>query len=596
MESWQRSHHCGEVTKSLADQTIRVNGWVHRRRDHGGVIFIDLRDRSGLVQLVFNPEHASEDLMKRAHSLRGEFVLSAAGLVSPRAPEAINPNLKTGEIEIYVSDLVILNKSIPLPFQLEDADNVDEELRLKYRYLDLRRDRMKDILKKRHDLTFSLRKNLDASGFYEIETPLLSKSTPEGARDFLVPSRLQQGEFYALPQSPQVYKQLLMSSGVEKYFQIARCFRDEDLRANRQPEFTQLDIELSFVDQETIFGEIERVLSGVLKDLENIALPEKLERMSYQDAIDNYGSDKPDRRFDLKINNITELFADTELSFLKSVIKKGGQIGALCVKDYQFTRSELEKWVSLTIKELGAGGLLYVRFNEDGSSDSPVSKFLKPDFFQKAKQAIPGLTTNDTLLIIAGEYKSSWNSLGKLRLRLAQELNLIDTNKFDLFWVTDFPLLEWDEEDKRYYSMHHPFTSPEDGWEDKLDNPGEIMAKAYDLVCNGEELGGGSIRIHDRNTQAKMFELLGISPELAEEKFGFLLESLTLGCPPLGGIALGVDRFVMLLARTSSIRDVIAFPKTQTGQCPLMASPCSVTDEQLKELSLKLRPVIKQQD
>lgn len=582
-----RTHHCGTVDTPHINTTITINGWVHRRRDHGGVIFIDARDRSGLVQLVFNPDNCDEKMMKLAHTLRAEFVVAATGTVIARAPEAINPKLPTGKIEIVVSQLVVLNAAKPLPFQLEDADNVDEELRLQHRYLDLRRDKMQGYIKLRHDVTYAMREVLHDQGFYEIETPVLSKSTPEGARDFLVPSRLQPGNFYALPQSPQIYKQLLMASGMEKYFQIVRCFRDEDLRANRQPEFTQLDIEMSFVDEQMVQDLTEKVMTHIFNKVCNIKLSGPFERCEYKDVFAQYGNDKPDRRFDLPIHNVTDLFTGTSLSFLKAVVSGGGKIGALCVKDYNFSRSELESTVGMTIKDLGAKGLLYIRFNEDGSSDSPVSKFLPADFFAQAQKMVPGLTTNDTLFLVAGPYTDSWTTLGRLRLHFAHKFNLIDTSKHDLLWVTRFPLMEWDADTKRYYSVHHPFTMPEDGYQNQ--EPGDMTARAYDLIYNGEELGGGSIRIHQSEMQEKVFEMLGIDKAEAEEKFGFLLDSQQLGCPPMGGIALGLDRLIMLLTGASSIREVIAFPKTQRGICPMMQSPCAVDNAQLKEVFIQTK-------
>jgi len=586
-----RTHHCGELRAKHIEQTVTINGWVHRRRDHGGVIFVDVRDRSGIVQVVFNPDHASQETMELAHRLRAEFVIGVTGVIISRGVTAVNNNLPTGEIEMPAAQLEILSTSKPLPFQLDDADMVDEEHRLQYRYLDLRREKMHTYIKLRHDIIASLRKAFYDQKFYEIETPMLSKSTPEGARDFLVPSRMQAGSFYALPQSPQVYKQLLMASGMEKYFQIARCFRDEDLRANRQPEFTQLDVEMSFVDEDVVFSEIEKIMSRVLSEVMGITINLPLPRYTFASVFDHYGSDKPDMRFDLLIHELTPLFKDTNLSFLNAIISGGGSVGALCVKDKLFSRKELESWVNITTKELGAKGLLYVRFNEDGSPDSPVAKFLPTDFLQKVAEIIPGITKADTLFLVADTYKKAWTTLGKLRVRLGQELELIDSTLFSLFWVTNFPLFEYDEEDGRYYSTHHPFTSPEEGWEGK--EPSELTARAYDLILNGEELGGGSIRIHDSKTQAKVFELLGLDSETTQQKFGFLLEAQELGFPPHGGIALGLDRLVALLVNAPSIRDVIAFPKTQSGMCPLMQTPCEVDPEQLKDVHIQLRPRIK---
>jgi len=546
-----------------------------------------VRDRSGLVQLVFNPAQTPAACMEVAHTLRNEFVIQATGLVIARDAQAINEKIATGRIEIVVRELVILNTARPLPFQLDEAEQVDEELRLKYRYLDLRREKMQRFMRLRHEVVFAMREALDKQGFYEIETPILSKSTPEGARDFLVPSRLQPGHFYALPQSPQLYKQLLMMSGMERYFQIARCFRDEDMRANRQLEFTQIDLEMSFVDEAQVQNFVENMVRHVFKKVFARSLPEKFESHTFKEMFACYGSDKPDRRFELLIHELTPLFANTELGFLKSTLKAGGRIGALCVKDHNFSRSDLERIVSLTIKDFGAKGLLYVRFNEQGLPDSPVAKFLPADFLAQVQAVIPGATARDTLFIVAGNYKDSWASLGRLRLSLGNQLSLINKDMHDLFWITDFPLFEWDEEQKRYFATHHPFTSPNIGWE-KLD-PSEMTARAYDLVYNGEELGGGSIRIHDSVVQAKVFELLGISREEAAQKFGFLLEAQQMGCPPHGGLALGLDRLIMLLVGASSIREVIAFPKTQGGVCPLMQAPCTVDDKQLREVFIQTR-------
>lgn len=587
MSTLFRTHYCGEVTEQSLGHQVIVNGWVHRRRDHGGVIFVDVRDRTGLVQLVFDPSSSDEQTMQTAHKLRAEFVVAAQGTVIARATAAINPKLATGKIEVPVAVLQILSSSKPLPFQLDDADNVDEEMRLKYRYLDLRREKMHAFIKLRHEVIFAMREQLNGEGFYEIETPILSKSTPEGARDFLVPSRLQPGTFYALPQSPQIYKQLLMASGMDKYFQVARCFRDEDLRANRQPEFTQLDIEMSFIDETKIQGLIERLLGHVFKKVFGITIKAPFERLEYAHAFARYGSDKPDRRFALPITEVTDLFAATELSFLRQVIAKGGRVGALCVKGYAFSRSELEKLVATTIKDFGAKGLLYIRFNEDGSSDSPVAKFLPTDFLAKARHLFPDLTASDTLLVVAGDYTPTWNSLGRLRLHLGDMLNLIDRTALDLHWVTKFPLLEWNEEEKRFYATHHPFTAPEYGWEKK--NPKDLTARAYDVVCNGEELGGGSIRIHQSSTQAKVFELLGLEKASMQDKFGFLLEAQELGFPPHGGIALGLDRLIMQLTNATSIREVIAFPKMQSGICPLMQTPCQVEAQQLKDVFIQTK-------
>lgn len=585
MQLFQRSVYCGLINETFVDKEVFLAGWVHRRRDHGGIIFIDLRDRTGLMQLVIDPTISAE-AAENAHSIRSEFVISVRGKVLKRAANMVNEKIATGKYELKVEVLSIVAPSKALPFQLDEADKVDEEIRLKYRYLDLRRPEMHALLKLRHEVIFEMRQYFNAQEFYEIETPILSKSTPEGARDFLVPSRIVPGSFYALPQSPQIYKQLLMASGMERYFQIARCFRDEDLRANRQPEFTQLDVEMSYINESDIQGVIEGLVQRLWKKFKGIDITLPLTRYRFDEVYKRFGSDKPDMRFDLEINDITPLFKNTELKFLKSVVHEGGSIGALCIKGKEFSRTELENWVATAIKGLGAKGLLYIRFNEDGSSDSPVSKFLAPDFFKQVRELIPDLTTKDTLFVVAGEYLNAWGTLGKLRVELGKALNLIDHNKLAMFWVTDFPMFEWDEENKKWTFVHHPFTSPQKGWESM--ELGNVKARAYDLVCNGEELGGGSIRIFTSATQSKVFETIGIDKDAAQHKFGFLLEAQELGFPPHGGIALGIDRLIMYFGGTQSIRDVIAFPKTQSGACLMMDTPSTVDDKQLQEAHIKV--------
>ena len=584
MKTFKRSVYCGEVSEKFLNKEVSLCGWVETRRDHGGLIFVDLRDRSGIVQLVFNPD-INKDAFKLAHTLKTESVISAKGTVINRSKEAINEKLNTGTIEVQISNLSILNKATTLPFQLEEGDKVDEELRLKYRYLDLRRPKALNYLKLRHNTIFAIRELLNNQNFYEIETPILSKSTPEGARDFLVPSRLSPNHFYALPQSPQIYKQLLMSSGIEKYFQIARCFRDEDLRANRQLEFTQLDLEMSFVNEENIKEITEEIIKSIWGKILGQPIKTPLPSMTYDESFSRFGTDKPDLRFGIEISDITKLFQTTELKFLRTTIDGGGQVGALLVNQQKFSRSELDKWVDYSINKLKAGGLLYIRFNEDGTPDSPVSKFLPNDFLKQAKEILPDITSDSTLFIIAGKYNDAWSNLGKLRIELAKSLHLIDENKFAFTWVIDFPLFEWNPDDKQWYSVTHPFTQPKENWE-SLETP-QIRSRSYDIICNGEELGGGSIRIHDTEMQAKIFKTLGMSNQEANERFGFLLEAQTLGFPPHGGIALGLDRLIMILAKTNSIRDVIAFPKTQSGTCPMMQTPSPVDEKQLKELYIK---------
>lgn len=582
LEKLERSLYCGQATSKNTGSHHTFLGWVATVRDHGGVVFIDLRDHTGIVQLVINP--ANKQLLELAQQLRSEFVIAATGNVKNRAPEAVNKNIPTGEIEVIVDELVILNKATALPFQVDDL-NTSEELRLTYRYMDLRRPAMQKNLRLRHELNFAIRSYMHDNNFCEIETPTLSKSTPEGARDFIVPARTNPGQFFALPQSPQIYKQLLIASGMDKYFQIARCYRDEDLRANRQPEFTQLDIELAFATEEKIYALLEGLMANLWQKFFGKTLPTPLTRYSFDEVFAKYGSDKPDMRFDTFVYDLTKLFEGTQLSFIQSAIKQGGKVGALCLKDQNLSRSELEFWVNKTIKELGGKGLLYVRFGEDKSIQSPVSKFLPENFFDQVAATIPGFTTADTLFIVAGSYEPSWNTLGKVRVELGKHYKLIDTTRDAIFWVTDFPLLEWDEDEKRWNARHHPFTSPQKNAD--FENPGTILARAYDLVCNGEELGGGSIRIHTPEMQSIMFGLLGIEPDRAERNFGFLLKAQQLGFPPHGGIALGIDRLAMMFAGTDSIRDVIAFPKTQSMRCLMMDSPTELDAKQLKELYIK---------
>ncbi len=583
MQRFERTLGCGEITEKHLQSTIALAGWVNKRRDHGNVIFIDLRDRSGLMQLVVSPAISAE-AHKEAEHLRSEFVILVKGIVVRRSPETVNLELPTGQFELQVMSITIANKAKTLPFQIDEAEKVEEELRLKYRYLDLRTPQMLSRLAARHKLIFAMREYLDSRQFYEVETPILTKNTAEGAREFLVPSRLHRGSFYALPQSPQLYKQILMCGGIEKYFQIARCFRDEDLRADRQPEFSQLDIEMSFVTEADIQDLIEGLLAHVLKKVFNKSIELPLRRMNYDTALSLYGSDKPDLRFELPIYDVSALFADTQLTFLRSTLEKGGKIGALHIPQQPFTRSELEHWVSQAIKN-GAKGLVWIRFR-DGAFEAPIAKFLPTDFLEQAKKYIPALAEGDTLFLIAAPFKEAWSQLGKLRVDLGHALNLIDKDALNLLWVTDFPLLEYDETTKQWSSVHHPFTAPQEGWENQ--EPGAMKARAYDIVLNGIELGGGSIRIHDPLVQRKVFDFLGLKKEEMESHFGFLLEAQELGFPPHGGIALGIDRLVMLLLQCQSIREVIAFPKTQSGYDPLMQAPTEVDPKKLLDYGIKL--------
>jgi aspartyl-tRNA synthetase len=583
MFSLKRSVWCGEVSDVLIDKEIIINGWVNARRDHGGVIFIDVRDRSGILQVVFDPQN-NADYIEDAKLLRDECVIAVQGKLVYREKHLINDNLKTGKFEIKVKNFEILSKAKVPPFQLENANQVNEDLRLTYRYLDLRRPEMYEILKLRYDVLFELRKYFKKQGYLEIETPILSKSTPEGARDYLVPSRMQKHNFYALPQSPQIYKQLLMCAGIERYFQIARCFRDEDLRADRQPEFTQLDIEASFVDEEDIFSLTERFMKIITKKFLNIDIDEKLDRYTYDEVFKKYGSDAPDMRFGLEIHDLSKFFETIDLKFLQNIFNNNGKAGALCVKNKNFSRSELDGWIEKVKKEFGAQGLLYIRFDEQGKPGGPIAKYLSKDSFNQLKAMIPGLQQQDTLFVAAGEYKEAWSLLGKLRVEFGKAFDLIDKQKHSLFWVTDFPMFAWVEEEKKWVACHHPFTQPQEGW-GKFD-PGEMKARAYDLVWNGYEIGGGSIRIHDHEMQQKIFGILGLSKQEVQEKFGFLLEAQQLGYPPEGGIAFGIERLIMIIAQTPSIRDVIAFPKTQKAGCLMMDSPSNVDKRQLGDLGL----------
>jgi aspartyl-tRNA synthetase len=590
MQMSERTTGCGLVGEQHLNKQICLAGWVHRRRDHGGLIFIDLRDRTGLMQLVFNTQ-ISKEFHEIAHKVRSEYVIAVCGKVVERSAETINNEIATGKWELHVETIEILNSAKMLPFSIEDTDVIDEELRLKYRYLDLRRAHMHHNFVLRHKVIYAMREFLNNEDFLEIETPLLTKNTPEGAREFLVPSRVHQGSFYALPQSPQLYKQILMCGGMEKYFQVARCFRDEDLRADRQPEFTQLDIEMSFIEEKHVQSLIERLLHYVFDKVlgQQLAIPFK--RLTYDEAFAAYGSDKPDLRYGLKIIDFSSLFADTELKFLRDALSKGEKIGGLHVAQHNFTHSELNRWVEKAQK-LGARGLLWIDFESADSISSPVSKFLPADFFARATQACEGLAQGSVIFLVAGQYEVAWEILGRLRQELAKELNIIPQNEFNFSWVTDFPLLEYDAKDKRWNAKHHPFTSPSKGWEHC--ELGDIKARAYDVVLNGIELGGGSIRIHDRKVQEKVFELLGLNAEDVALKFGFLLEAQELGFPPHGGIALGLDRFIMLLTQSISIREVIAFPKTARGYDPMMESPTAVDNKQLKDYGLQVMAVKKE--
>ena len=584
-----RTHYCGQVDAALTGKIVTVAGWAQRRRDHGGVIFVDLRDRAGLLQVVFDPDRAA--VFATAERVRNEFVLKIKGLVRERPAGTANANLKSGGVELLCQELEILNRSEPLPFQLDET--VSEEVRLRYRYLDLRREEMRERLLLRHRITRAMRNYLDEAGFVDIETPMLSKATPEGARDYLVPSRTHAGKFFALPQSPQIYKQLLMISGFDRYYQIVRCFRDEDLRADRQPEFTQLDIETSFLDQIEIQGLMEALIHQLFKRVLNVDLPSPMPRITYAEAMRRYGSDKPDLRVPLELVDVADLVKGCDFKvFAGPASDPNGRVTALCVpQGGKLTRKEIDDYTSF-VGRYGAKGLAYIKVNEiakgrDGLQ-SPILKFL-------SDAAVAGILERtaakdgDLIFFGADTAKVVSDALGALRVKVGQDLKMVESGWRPL-WVVDFPMFEWDADSKRWQAMHHPFTSPAN-----LDpallaaNPGEAVAKAYDMVLNGSEIGGGSVRIHNQELQAAVFGMLGISPDEAQLKFGFLLDALKFGAPPHGGIAFGLDRLAMLMAGTDTIRDVIAFPKTQTAADLMMDAPTEVSETQLRELHIRVR-------
>lgn len=584
----RRTHTCGELREANIGENVVLNGWVDNRRDLGGVIFVDLRDRYGITQVVFEPTY-NKQTHELGSQLRNEFVISVEGKVRKRPAETDNPKLPTGHIDVMVDKLIILNKAETPPFPIKEKVDVSEDLRLKYRYLDLRRETMQKNLLLRHQMYQSVRKYFDEQKFVEIETPVLMKSTPEGARDFLVPSRLHKGKFYALPQSPQTYKQLLMVSGFDRYFQIVKCFRDEDLRADRQPEFTQIDVEMSFVDTEDVFEVVEGLMKKLLKEVKDYDLETPIPRLTFNEAMEKYGSDKPDLRFGLEMITLNETVKNSGFRVFKDVIESNGIITGLVAEGCgDYTRNQLDVLTDF-VKKLGAGGLIWMRVKEDGL-EAPVAKF----FSDEEKQNI--ITTmnaeaGDLIFILAGKKLKTLSQMGALRLEMAKRLDLIPKEEvWKLLWVTEFPLFEWDDDTQRYYAMHHPFTSPVLEDVDKLESePGNVRARAYDLVLNGNEVAGGSIRIHSADLQSRMFKALGISEEEAEEKFGFLMGAFKYGAPPHGGIAFGFDRLVMLLANESSIRDVMAFPKTASATSLMDNSPSPVDEQQLKELHIKLR-------
>lgn len=587
----KRTARCGELDKGMAGREVVLCGWVARRRDHGGLIFIDLRDRSGLVQVVFSPD-VNETAFRKAETVRTEYVLAVRGKIRLRDADTVNPNMTTGEIEVDGSELRVLNAAKTPPFYIQDDIDVDETVRLKYRYLDLRRPEMQKNLILRHRVTKLMRDFFDNNGFIEVETPMLTKSTPEGARDYLVPSRVNAGKFYALPQSPQIFKQILMVAGFERYFQIARCFRDEDLRADRQPEFTQLDIEMSFVDREDVLTMMENMVAYLFKEAIGAEVPVPFQRLSYDEAMDKYGSDKPDLRFGMELIDLSDAVRGSDFKVFENVLTAGGRVKAINVKGYaNIPRRELDGLVDY-VAGYGGKGLAWLCYTPEGIK-SPITKFFSDEIVAKITAA-GGAVEGDLLLVMADVPATLNPALGQLRLEMARRLNLIDPDKLSFAWVVDFPMFEYDPEEKRWVAMHHPFTSPRDEDVAFFDSdPGQMKAKAYDMILNGTEIGGGSIRIYNRDLQEKVFKALGHTEEEAQEKFGFLLEAFEYGTPPHGGIAFGLDRLIMLMAGRSSIRDVIAFPKTQSATDLMTQAPSAVSPRQLKELYIKLDIVAK---
>ncbi|MDQ0882973.1 aspartate--tRNA ligase [Peribacillus sp. V2I11] len=581
-----RTYFNGEVTEAAIGEKVTLKGWVQKRRDLGGVIFIDLRDRSGVVQVVFNPD-ISADALATAEKIRNEYVLDIQGTVIKRDEANFNPNVTTGTVEVQAESVTILNEAKTPPFIIDERTDVSEDIRLKYRYLDLRRPAMFETLKMRNQTTKSIRDYLDGEGFLDIETPILTKSTPEGARDYLVPSRVHEGEFYALPQSPQIFKQLLMVSGFERYYQIARCFRDEDLRADRQPEFTQIDIETSFMSQEDIINTAENMMAKVMKDVKGLDVALPFPRMTYNEAMSRYGSDKPDTRFGMELKDVSEIVKDSDFKVFTGAVANGGQVKAIVVKDgnADYSRKDIDGLAEFAAI-YGAKGLAWLKVEEDGVK-GPIAKFFAED--QEQLVSVLEAEVGDLILFVADKKGIVADALGALRNKLGKERGLIDQSKFNFLWVTDWPLLEYDEEEGRYYAAHHPFTMPFREDMDKLESdPASVRAQAYDLVLNGYELGGGSLRIFERDVQEKMFKVLGFSEEEAKEQFGFLMDAFEYGTPPHGGIALGLDRMVMLLAGRTNLRDTIAFPKTASASDLLVDAPSTVSDKQLAELNLRL--------
>lgn len=585
----KRTTYCGLVTEAFLGQEITLKGWVHNRRDLGGLIFVDVRDREGYVQVVFNPDFSKEAL-EVAERIRSEYVVEITGTVTKRDEETINPKIKTGQVEVQAKSINIINQSETPPFSINEENlNVDENIRLKYRYLDLRREKLAQTFKMRHQITRSIRQFLDGDGFYDVETPVLTKSTPEGARDYLVPSRVHDGEFYALPQSPQLFKQILMISGFDKYYQIVKCFRDEDLRADRQPEFTQIDIEMSFVEQEDVIQLGEAMVKKVLADVKGIEMTDAFPRMTYAEAMARYGTDKPDTRFGMELLDVSELGQMMDFKVFKGAVESGGQVKALVVEGAasDYTRKDIDGLTEF-VNIYGAKGLAWVKVVEEGLN-GPIARFFEEDHVAKL-QALTGAKAGDLVLFVADSKDVVTQSLGALRNKLGKERGLIDPEQYHFLWVIDWPLLEYDEEARRYVAAHHPFTSPKVEDIDLLETaPENAQAQAYDLVLNGFELGGGSIRIHDAALQQRMFKALGFSEEATQEQFGFLLDAFKFGAPPHGGIALGLDRFVMILSGRTNLRDTIAFPKTASATDLMTDAPGPVSERQLDELSLRIK-------
>jgi len=591
MNNMQRTHYCGELSEKEVGSTVTLKGWVQIRRDLGGLIFIDLRDRAGVVQTVFNPATSAEAL-EIAEGVRNEFVISVTGSVIERQQSQKNPLIKTGSIEVQVSSIEIINKAKTPPFMIEDDTNVGEETRLKYRYLDLRRPKLAKVFKMRSDITKTVRNFLDDEGFLEVETPMLTKSTPEGARDYLVPSRVHEGQFYALPQSPQLFKQMLMVSGFDRYYQIARCFRDEDLRADRQPEFTQIDMEMSFMSIEEIIALNENMMQKIMKDVKGIDVQIPFNRIPYDEAMARYGSDKPDTRFGLELIDVSEIIKDAPFKVFTGAVEAGGQVKLINLKNKatEYTRKDIDEGLNEFAGRHGAKGLAWLKVTEEGLN-GPIAKFFQGEVAESLLTAA-GAETGDLLLFVADKKNVVADALGALRVKLAKDHNLYDTSTFNFLWVTDWPLFEYDEDAERFTAAHHPFTMPTNV--DELESsPETVRAEAYDLVLNGYELGGGSLRIYQRDVQEKMFKALGFSDEEAREQFGFLLDAFEYGTPPHGGIAFGLDRIVMLLAGSTNLRDTIAFPKTANANCLVTSAPDSVNPKQLAELGISVNDNVK---